>query len=166
MAGRRERYKGEERSARCRNSCRGGRTGSPGSVRPATTCDGSNRGIRENGGGSRGRATEAGGRDLRGVPAGDVETGEAGEEGHDERDPAGGASGGGRGRLLGAAVLTPHGAGKRLHGGGRGDLRAPARAGLCFPLLLLTALHFLPLKKTVKVSQKKWQRLKGDSQVS
>jgi hypothetical protein len=113
-----------------------------------------------------GRATKASGWDLRGVPAGDVEPGEAGEEGHDERDPAGGASGGGRGRLLGAAVLTPHGAGKRLHGGGRGDLRAPARAGLCFPLLLLTALHFLPLKKTVKVSQKKWQRLKGDSQVS
>jgi hypothetical protein len=54
------------------------------------------------------------------VPAGDVEPGKAGEEGHDERDPARGGTGGvGRRRLLGAAVLAPHGAGQRLHCGGR-----------------------------------------------
>jgi hypothetical protein len=109
-----------------------------------------------------GRATKAGGWDLRGVPAGDVEPGEAGEEGHDDRDPAGGASGGGRVRLLGAAVLTPHGAGKRLHGGGRGDLRrwalfsSPAADSSAFPAA----------KKTIEVSQKKRQRWKGDSQES
>jgi hypothetical protein len=77
------------------------------------------------------------------VPAGDVEPGEAGEEGHDERDPSRGdaGAGGGRGREGGrgleAAVLASHGAGQRLHGGGGGgDLRrwalsAPAPSACC-----------------------------------
>lgn len=82
------------------------------------------------------------------VPAGDVEPGEAGEEGHDERDPTRSGAGRGRGRLLGAAVLAPHGAGQRLHGGGREEISGAGLSVSFFLLLVLTCL--LPLMATIE----------------
>ena len=82
------------------SSSQGGRRGSPGSARPAIwPAD-------ESMGDQRCWAEERSGKEREGasVPAGDVQPGEAGEEGHYEGDPASG--GGGRRARRGLNYLT------------------------------------------------------------